>query len=232
MPPVLRARGSGARWRLDSRSERGRSVAPKFALGAMGLLRSPPASGAVALLRSLGAKGEPWMLQIWAAPRALRTIGRGFENASGLGFWTSHPLHHAHMVNRQSHVRPEPCEARARRARAKNRMRKAGNHEPTASQMVFVGTRFSIGLQMQPGKSSRTTGQLSGPIFPATFVVRWKNAFPQKPFGRPWAHGSPLCACSSSLGLFGLGLFGLWPHMALASHGSGLTWLWRLTTCA
>ena len=27
-----------------------------------------------------------------------------------------------------------------------------------------VGTRFSIGLQMQPGKSSRTTG--------------WKNAFP------------------------------------------------------
>ena len=83
------------------------------------------------------------MLQIWAAPRALRTIGRGFENASGLGFWTSHPLHHAHMVNCQSHVRPEPCEARARRARAKNRMRKAGNHEPTASQMVFVGTRFS-----------------------------------------------------------------------------------------
>ena len=42
-----------------------------------------------------------------------RTIGRGFENASGLGFWTSHPLHHAHVVNRQSHVRPEPCEARA-----------------------------------------------------------------------------------------------------------------------
>jgi len=67
--------------------------------------------------------------------------------------------HHAHMVNRQSHVRPEPCEARARRARAKNCMRKAGNHEPTASQMVFVGTRFSIGLQMQPGKSSLTTGQ-------------------------------------------------------------------------
>ena len=62
-----------------------------------------------------------------------RTIGRGFENASGLGFWTSHPLHHAHMVNRQSHVRPEPCEARARRARArraraKNCTRKAGNH--------------------------------------------------------------------------------------------------------
>jgi hypothetical protein len=107
-----------------------------------------------------------------------RTIARGFENASGLGFWTIHPLHHAHMVNRQSHVRPEPCEARARRARAKNRMRKAGNHEPTASQMIFVGTRFSIGLQMQPGKSSRTTGQLSGPIFPAAFVVRWKNAFP------------------------------------------------------
>ena len=47
-----------------------------------------------------------------------------------------------------------------------------------------------------------------------------------------WLHSSPLCACSSSLGLFGLGLFGLWPHMALASHGSGLTWLWRLTTCA
>ena len=45
----------------------------------------------------------------------------------------------------------------------------------------IVGTRFSIGLQMQPGKSSRTTGQLSGPIFPATFVVRWKNAFPQEP---------------------------------------------------
>ena len=42
----------------------------------------------------------------------------------------------------------------------------------------FVGTRFSIGLQMQPGKSSRTTGQLSGSIFPAAFVVRWKNAFP------------------------------------------------------
>ena len=83
-----------------------------------------------------------------------RTIGRGFENASGLGFWTSHPLHHARMVNHQRHVRPEPCEDRSRRARAKNRTRKAGNHEPTASQMVFVGTRFSIGLQMQQGKPS------------------------------------------------------------------------------
>jgi len=41
-----------------------------------------------------------------------RTVGRGFENASGLGFWTS---------------------------------------------------------------------QLSGSIFPAAFVVRWKNAFPQEP---------------------------------------------------
>jgi len=26
--------------------------------------------------------------------------------------------------------------------------------------------------------TSRTTGQLSGSIFPAAFVVRWKNAFP------------------------------------------------------
>ena len=48
-----------------------------------------------------------------------RTIGRGFENASGLGFWTSHPLHHAHVVNRQSHVRPEPEEPERRTARAK-----------------------------------------------------------------------------------------------------------------
>ena len=94
-----------------------------------------------------------------------RTIGRGFENVSGLGFWTSHPLHHAHMVIRQSHVRPESCEARDRRARAKNRTRKVGNHEPTASQMVFVGTRFSI-------------GQLSDSIFPAAFVVRWKKRVP------------------------------------------------------
>jgi hypothetical protein len=38
-----------------------------------------------------------------------RTIGRGFENASGLGFWTSHPLHHAHMVNRApARVPPSP----------------------------------------------------------------------------------------------------------------------------
>jgi len=51
--------------------------------------------------------------------------------------------------------------------------------------IIHVGTRFSI--------------QLSGSIFPAAFVVRWKNAFPQKPFGRPWAHGSPFCACGSSL---------------------------------
>jgi len=97
------------------------------------------------------------------------------------------------------------------RDRSQNRTRKAGNHEPTASQMVFVGTRFSIGLLMQPGKSSRTTVlwervfpdnwtvvrldfpgcisspmekrvpssiQLSGSIFPAALVVRWKNAFP------------------------------------------------------
>jgi hypothetical protein len=97
--------------------------------------------------RSRDASDRKWR----ATPQVkslTRTIGRGFENASGLGFWTSHPLHHANMVNRQSHVRPEPFEARARRARAKNRMRKAGNHEPTASQMVFMGTRFSIGLQM------------------------------------------------------------------------------------
>ena len=146
-----------------------------------------------------------------------RTVGRGFENASGLGFWTSHPLHHAHMVNHQRHVRTETYEDRSRRSRAKNSTRKAGNHEPTASQMVIVGTCFSIGLQMQPGKSNRTTGQttaagkiepdnwpdnwpvvlldfpycicspmelsgqLSGSIFPAAFVVRWKNAFPQEP---------------------------------------------------
>ena len=73
MPPGLCARGSGARWRLDSRSERGRSVTPKFALSATGLCGPHQRPGAVALLRSLGAKGEPWMLQIWAAPRALTT---------------------------------------------------------------------------------------------------------------------------------------------------------------
>ena len=73
MPLVLCARGSGARWRLDSRSERGRSVAPKFALSATGLCGPHQRPDAVALLRSLGAKGEPWMLQIWAAPRALTT---------------------------------------------------------------------------------------------------------------------------------------------------------------
>jgi hypothetical protein len=53
-----------------------------------------------------------------------RTIGRGFENASGLGFWTTHPLHHTHMVNRQRHVRPdhvspEPEEPERRTALAK-----------------------------------------------------------------------------------------------------------------
>jgi hypothetical protein len=48
-----------------------------------------------------------------------RTIGRGFDNASGLGFWTSHPLHHAHMVNLQSHVKPEPEEPERRTSRAK-----------------------------------------------------------------------------------------------------------------
>jgi len=65
-----------------------------------------------------------------------RTIGRGFENASGLGSWTNHPMHLAHMVDHQSHVRTEPSEVRARRARAQNR------HETTDSQMVFVGTVF------------------------------------------------------------------------------------------
>ena len=73
------------------------------------------------------------------------------------------------------------------------------------SKPYDVGTRFSMGLLMQPGKRA---GQLAS----------WKNAFPQKPFWRPWAHGSPLCACGSALGLFGL-----WPHMALASRGSGHT---------
>jgi hypothetical protein len=80
-----------------------------------------------------------------------------------LGFWTSHPLHHAHMVNRQIHVRPESCEVRARRARSQNRTRKAGNHEPTDSQMVFVGAFFHRTTNVA-GKSSRTTVQLSGSI--------------------------------------------------------------------
>jgi hypothetical protein len=60
---------------------------------------------------------------------------------------------------RQIHVRPDPCEARARRARAQNRTRKAGNHEPTASQMVFVGNAFFHRTTNAAGKASRTTGR-------------------------------------------------------------------------
>ncbi len=73
MPPVLCARGSGDRWRLDCRSERGRSVALRLALSARDSAIPTSAQSAVALLRSLGAIGEPWMLQIWAAPRDLTT---------------------------------------------------------------------------------------------------------------------------------------------------------------
>ncbi len=89
---------------------------------------------------------------------------------------------------RQIHVRPEPYEARARRARSQNRTRKAGTHEPTSSQMVFVGTRFPIGLPMQPGNRAgqlascpaRFPGCIGRPVvrlaFPAALVVRWENA--------------------------------------------------------
>ena len=87
-------------------------------------------------------------------------------------------------------------EQRAQRACTQITTQAAHEYDLEA-EFTHVGTRFSIGLLMQPGKSSRTTG------------------LPTKPFGRPWAHGSPLCACGSSLGLFGL-----CPHMALSSHGS------------
>ena len=84
-------------------------------------------------------------------------------------------------------MRPEPCEARARRARArraraKNCTRKAGNHEPTASQMVFCGNAFFHRTTNAAGKIG--AGQLAScpvSIFPAAFVVRWKNAFPHFP---------------------------------------------------
>ena len=88
-------------------------------------------------------------------PRFARAVLRSGSSGSGLTWLRPH------MTLVIDHVR---VTQRVAGPEAKNRTRKAGNHEPTASQMVFVGTRFSIGLQMQPGKSSRTTG--------------WKNAFP------------------------------------------------------
>ncbi len=79
--------------------------------------------------------------------------------------------------------------------------------------MVLVGTRFSIGLLMQPGNRA---GQLTScPArrevesdnwsvvrfdFLAVLVVRWKNAFPQEPLvvgsrtRRVWASG-PATRC-------------------------------------
>jgi hypothetical protein len=94
-----------------------------------------------------------------------RTIGRGFENASGLGFWTSHPLHHAHMVNRQSHVRPEPEEPERRTARAKR--------EPMRPRPP---TWFLWECSRESEPDNCPVVRLA---FPAAFVVRWKNAFPQ-----------------------------------------------------
>ena len=65
---VLFARGTGAQRRLDSRSVRGRSPAR------MGALKAPivavPMLWPLKLLRSLGAKGEPWMHPIGQQPRA------------------------------------------------------------------------------------------------------------------------------------------------------------------
>jgi hypothetical protein len=113
-----------------------------------------------------------------------RTIGRGFENASGLGSWTNHPMHLAHMVDHQSHVRTEPSEVRARRARAQNR------HETTDSQMVFVGTVFppyykcswEIEQDNWPGCRREIEPDNWSVVrldFPSAFVVRCKNAFPR-----------------------------------------------------
>ena len=49
---------------------------------------------------------------------------------------------------------------------------------PRPSQPV-CGNAFFHRTSNAAGKSSRTTGQLSGPLdFPAALVVRWKNAFP------------------------------------------------------
>jgi hypothetical protein len=59
-----------------------------------------------------------------------RTIGRGFENASGLGFWTSHQLHHAHMVNRQIHVRPEPVRTESEEPERRTAHAKRGTMSP------------------------------------------------------------------------------------------------------
>ena len=73
MPPVLCARGSGARWRLDLQTERGRSVTLRFALSARDSATPTNSRGAVALLRSLGVRGEPQMRQIWSVPRVLTT---------------------------------------------------------------------------------------------------------------------------------------------------------------
>ena len=54
-------------------------------------------------------------------------------------------------------------------------------YELVTFMAVFLGGLRDVHIRHFLGKSSLTTGQLSGPIFPATFVVRWKNAFPQEP---------------------------------------------------
>jgi hypothetical protein len=51
---------------------------------------------------------------------------------------------------------------------------------PTRSQqnprpMVLVGTRFSIGLLMQPGNRAGQLDPVVRPVFPAALVVRWKT---------------------------------------------------------
>ena len=48
-------------------------------------------------------------------------------------------------------------------------------------------------------RTTNAAGCISSPM---------EKRFPQKPFGWPWAHGSPLCACGSALGLSGSGQCG------------------------
>jgi hypothetical protein len=112
-------------------------------------------------------------------------VDLGFETAGRIGSaWTSHQLHHAHMVPR---------------ARSQSRTRKAWTiRKAHCHPHGFCGNTFSIVLQMQPGnrssypgthipacykcsreinpviKCSREINPVILPDFPAAFVARWK----------------------------------------------------------
>jgi hypothetical protein len=89
-------------------------------------------------------------------------------------------------------VRPEPHWPETEEPERRTAGAKRGTMKPTVSQMVFVGTRFSIGLLIQPGKRAGQLGPSALPT-PTTKIYGYRcMVFQYRGVESPDLHAPPV----------------------------------------